>query len=180
MPTGIVDPSRRNAIARAAIEVVASSGVEGLTHRAVAAAAKVPLGSTTYHFASREDLLTAAVEEAKRDWDAFLKSWSDGLDSPDLAVALTALLTDYTGANRARVIVEYELYIAALRRPSLRKISHEWVDALHGILLEYTEAHIAFALTLAFDGLVVRSLISGEPSGFESAEKVFRQIADGR
>jgi TetR/AcrR family transcriptional regulator, regulator of biofilm formation and stress response len=43
------DPERQQRIAEAAIQVVADRGVEGLTHRAVAAGAEVPLGSTTYY-----------------------------------------------------------------------------------------------------------------------------------
>src|SRR5437764_249747 len=58
------DPERRARIAKAAIEVVAQKGIDGLTHRAVAAAAGVPLGSTTYHFATLDDLLEVALHEA--------------------------------------------------------------------------------------------------------------------
>lgn len=44
------DPERRQRIIDAAITVVGERGIAALSHRAVAAAADVPLGSTTYHF----------------------------------------------------------------------------------------------------------------------------------
>ena len=50
------DPHRRERILDAAIEVIAEHGVAGTTHRLIAAAADVPLGSLTYHFASLADL----------------------------------------------------------------------------------------------------------------------------
>lgn len=59
------DPDRRQRIIDAAIRVVAGRGIAGLSHRAVAAEADVPLGSTTYHFASLDDLLIAALRDRK-------------------------------------------------------------------------------------------------------------------
>jgi TetR/AcrR family transcriptional regulator, regulator of biofilm formation and stress response len=50
------DPDRKNRIVDAAIEVIAGQGVAGTTHRLIAAAADVPLGSLTYHFSSLEEL----------------------------------------------------------------------------------------------------------------------------
>src|SRR3954454_22150107 len=64
------DPHRRDRIARAAITVVAERGIAGLGHRAVAAEADVPLGSTTYHFATLDDLLVAALRQSN---EAFLR-----------------------------------------------------------------------------------------------------------
>ena len=52
----------RAAIAQAAIDVVGAGGLGALTHRAVAAEAQVSLSSTTYHFASRHDIIAAAIE----------------------------------------------------------------------------------------------------------------------
>ncbi|MGW1284542.1 TetR/AcrR family transcriptional regulator, partial [Streptomyces sp. NPDC002586] len=49
------DPERRQRIIDAAIRVVGRDGIAGLSHRSVAAEADVPLGSTTYHFATLEE-----------------------------------------------------------------------------------------------------------------------------
>ncbi|MET9414706.1 TetR family transcriptional regulator [Streptomyces klenkii] len=51
------DPQRRIAELSAATEkVIAARGIEGLTHRAIAEEAGVPLGATTYHFAAMNGL----------------------------------------------------------------------------------------------------------------------------
>ena len=54
------DPSRRQRIVDAALTVIATIGVAATTHRRIAAAANVPLGSVTYYFTSLEALLTEA------------------------------------------------------------------------------------------------------------------------
>ena len=178
MPKGVVDPDRRDRIARAAIEVVATAGVDGLTHRAAAEAAGVPLGSTTYHFSSHEDLLEAAIEKAKLDWDAFLAEWETGIDrDADLPRTLAGLVVEMTGPKREQAVVEYELYVAALRRPGLQALSDAWDEALTLTLARHTDALTADALTLAVDGLLLRSLIRGVPLRMDEAEAIFRRIA---
>lgn len=58
------DPERRQRIIDAAIRVVGEKGIGGLSHRSVAAAADVPLGSTTYHFKTLDELLVATLRQA--------------------------------------------------------------------------------------------------------------------
>ena len=58
------DPERRQRIIDAAIRVVGDRGIAGLSHRTVAAEADVPLGSTTYHFKTLDDLMVAALRQA--------------------------------------------------------------------------------------------------------------------
>jgi AcrR family transcriptional regulator len=60
----------RQAILGATMEIIANQGIDAVTHRRVAELARVSPGSTTHHFASREDLLREAfrfyLEQA--DW----------------------------------------------------------------------------------------------------------------
>lgn len=177
MPAGYPDPDRRSVIARAAISVVAERGVEGLTHRAVAAAADLPLGSTTYHFRSLDDLLAAAISEAKAAADAELEAWVAELGpEPDLAAALAALLLEWTTTQRDQAIVEYELYVAALRRPALREIAHEWDRALRKLLERYTDGLTARIVATIADGIVLQSLIHDEQLHAAEVERMLRRI----
>lgn len=52
---------RRTVLADAAIGVLADAGVRGLTHRAVDAAAGLPVGTTSAYLRTRQALLTALV-----------------------------------------------------------------------------------------------------------------------
>jgi len=53
----MIDAKQR--ILLATLEVIRTSGMRGVRHRAVAAQAGVSLGSTTYHFKSIEDLISS-------------------------------------------------------------------------------------------------------------------------
>lgn len=174
--TGRADPHRRERIARSAIEVVAVHGVEGLTHRRVAAAAGVPLGSTTYHFATLDDLLAAGLEAAAAESAAVLKTWEQTLAGRDLVDATTELIVNSMRSQRERVAVRYELYVAALRRPRLRPISTEWSRLLAGIYRQYMDDLTADALAAAVDGLWLGCLVSDEPVPAEQIECVLRRI----
>lgn len=55
----------RNRMARAAAGLLINDGPEAITHRKVAEAAGVPLGSSSYWFKSSRELFAAAVTEAE-------------------------------------------------------------------------------------------------------------------
>src|SRR5216683_6190819 len=54
--------ARRERLIEVTIELVAREGIDAVTHRRVAELAQVPLGSTTYYFASREEMLVEALK----------------------------------------------------------------------------------------------------------------------
>jgi len=165
-------------IAAAAIDVVAKWGVEGLTHRRVAAAARVPLGSMTYHFSSLDDLLLVASElAAERNREAW-RQWRMGLPpQPDLAAELTRLLIEvFSTKERSRSIVQIELYLAAMRRPALRKISVAWGRVVFETLTELTDATTAHALSLMLDSLAAEALVAGEPPARAECLRMFSRV----
>src|SRR5690349_24946758 len=103
------DPERRQRIIDAAIRVVGERGIAGLSHRAVAAAADVPLGSTTYHFATLDDLLVAALRQCN---EAFFREAGErallGAPGADLAVELARFVDETVSRDRPRARLEYE------------------------------------------------------------------------
>jgi DNA-binding transcriptional regulator YbjK len=149
----------------AALQVVVDNGVEGLTHRAVAAVAGVPLGSTTYHFATLDDLLSAAIVEAKKATEIQIAAWAAtlGPDS-DLLESVVNYVMDTLTSNWGRMVVEHELYMAALRRPQLRVLSREWDEAFPAVLSQHTDAVRAHTVALVVDGMFVRAFIHGMPT----------------
>lgn len=54
---------KRESLLDAAITVIARDGLEGFSHRAVAAEAGASLASTTYYFSSKNDLILQAFEQ---------------------------------------------------------------------------------------------------------------------
>src|SRR3954452_720317 len=77
-------PDRHDRIVDAAIGVIAEHGVAGTTHRLIAAAADVPLGSLTYHFTGLDDLRAQAfarfAERMAETYEAHFADVHDGAD----------------------------------------------------------------------------------------------------
>ncbi|MBB3661696.1 TetR/AcrR family transcriptional regulator [Prauserella sediminis] len=174
------DPDRRQRIARAAIEVVAEVGVEKLTHRRVAAAAGVPLGSTTYYFKTLDDLLASALRQAADDDVEHLRTWAAGLDAGgELAEALAELVLHYLGPARAQTVVEHQLYIAALHRPALQHVSQEWDTALADLFAGYTDAETGRALSVLFCGWQLQGIVREQLPERREVEASFRRLLAG-
>ncbi|EST37858.1 hypothetical protein N566_10830 [Streptomycetaceae bacterium MP113-05] len=157
------DPDRRDRMVEAAIRVVDTHGIAGLSHRRVAAEADVPLGSTTYHFASREDLLVAALRRISERWLTGVDDWERALPSDaDLARALARLVEESLTGGRARTRLEYELYLAALRHDAVRPVAAHCVDGLTAVLRRRTpDDATARALAALTDGLTLQLLLTG-------------------
>ncbi|MFE7777564.1 TetR/AcrR family transcriptional regulator [Streptomyces sp. NPDC057445] len=155
------DPERRQRIIDAAIRVAATGGLSRLSHRTVAAEADVPLGSTTYHFASLDELLIAALRQANEGFGRTLRE-SGALAAPDadLAEVLARLMGEWLGGERTGVELEYELYLAALRRPALRPVAAEWTDGVVDVLSRRTDPVTARALVALMDGICLQVLLT--------------------
>lgn len=179
-PRGKNDPDRRERIAKAAIAVVAERGIQGLTHRTAAAAAGVPLGSTTYHFATLDELLAAAVTDAATSNVGHLRDWESALPADaDFAAALADLTLTFLVTERARTIVEFELYVAALHRPSLRPAATAWDDAMMHVFSARTDPVTGRLLSATFCGLLLQATLSATPPTRAEAQALFRRaLAD--
>ncbi|WP_369779046.1 TetR/AcrR family transcriptional regulator [Streptomyces sp. R33] len=149
------DPDRRQRIIDAAIRVVGAQGIAGLSHRSVAAEADVPLGSTTYHFKTLDDLLVAALRQANAGFVPVPDA-----DDPDLAGALARLLGEFLTADRPRAELEYELYLEALRRPALRPVAAEWTESVTAALTRRVDPPTARALVAVMDGISLQVLLT--------------------
>jgi DNA-binding transcriptional regulator YbjK len=123
---------RREQILEAALRVIGRSGRESVTHRAVAEEAGVPLGSTTYYFDSRDDLLRQALEHVSAHEVERYAELGEELRSVKSGRALAdRLISELVAAAEDRVayIAEYELWLEAGRRPELREAAQSWCDA---------------------------------------------------
>ncbi|GHC64076.1 TetR/AcrR family transcriptional regulator [Streptomyces flavofungini] len=156
------DPERRQRIIEAALRVAGEKGIAGLSHRTVAAAADVPLGSTTYHFKTLDDLLVAALREANEVFARLVRE-REVLRDPDadLAAELAALLGEWAARGREGLELEYELYLAALRRPALRPVAAEWCEGIGEVLRERTDPGTARGLMALMDGICLQALLTG-------------------
>jgi DNA-binding transcriptional regulator YbjK len=171
------DPERRQRIIDAAIRVVGHKGIAGLSHRTVAAEADVPLGSTTYHFATLDELLVAALRQANEGF-AEVVAAHPALSDPaaDLPGELARVLGEWLGGDRTGVELEYELYLAALRRPALRPVAAEWAEGVGALLARRTDPVTARALVAVLDGICLQVLLTDTPYDEGYAREVLARV----
>ena len=172
---------RRQDIARAVIDVVAEHGLRGLTHRRVAEAADVPLGSTTYHFETLDDLMVAGLElAADRNLAMMRRAAEDLAPGNDVAGWLADLAIAMVTTWRESNIAERELYLEAIRNPALRPVARRWDSELADLLEPHMDSRDAAWLACwAIDGLAVTLLISDDPPDRQRIVAQMRRLYSG-
>jgi DNA-binding transcriptional regulator YbjK len=174
------DPQRKERILDAAIAVLAEHGVAGATHRLIASAADVPLGSLTYHFDSLEDLRAQAFTRlSQRVSVSYEAHFTDVATVDDLVEAVTELVHDAVGADAGEWAVTYELYQAALRNPALRVVTEGWMRASRAVLERFVDGETARALDALIEGMVMHRMLSTAPGTREQTRTAVRRIVAG-
>ena len=158
------DPERRQRIVEAAIGVIAEHGVAGTTHRLVAAAADVPLGSMTYHFTGLDDLLAQAFAvHAERMAVVYESHFAAVRSRDDVVEAVTDLVHGDAGADDRDWAVSYELYLAALRDPALRTVTETWMRRSRAVLEQFVDTTTARGIDALIEGLVMHKVLATSP-----------------
>ncbi|QYN38371.1 TetR family transcriptional regulator [Pseudonocardia sp. DSM 110487] len=173
-------PDRRTEILDGALHVLAEHGMRGLTHRAVDAAAGIPLGSTSYYFRSRSALVEGCVERLL-ELDLAVEAAAIpavDLDAHVLADALVDVAVGMVTTQRYRTVARYELTLAATRDPQLKALfvrAGDTIRAFAAGLLRAAGApdpdRSAEELAATFDGFLFTALVRGphEPAALTTA-----------
>lgn len=149
---------RRQRVLEGALKAISRHGVEGLTHRRVAEAAGVSVSATTYHFATLEDLLEAAIREAVEHNMAQLRERFSADTPASAPQALADYIVESATSDRQDIVVASELYVAALRRERLRDVAAAWDQAWIELLTPLV-GDAAEATTAAIGGLLMRAAL---------------------
>ena len=133
--------ARRLLLLQTTLRLIADEGIDAVSHRSVAEAAGVPLGSTTYWFASRQDMLRQALEHFARLEIETLRErlaavLGRRLSRKRLVDEFTDLLMPQLGQARWRTVAQYAFLQEAARQPELEPICREWTDAWQQALAE--------------------------------------------
>lgn len=158
------DPHRRDRIVDACLEVVAASGVAGTSHRKVAQAADVPLGSMTYHFSGMDELLREALSRFARGVSDRFEERLRGARDRDRAVeAVVAITADDVFASPRDLVLTHELYTLAARDPSFRDITVAWMERSRAALERHFDPLTARLLDAQIEGLTIHSALDSAP-----------------
>ena len=160
-PVRRYDPDRKARIVEATVEVIAEYGVAGTTHRRIAAAADVPLGSLTYHFTGLEDLLAQAFRQQAERMSASYEAHFAAVGTPaEFIEAVTDLIHGLTDDDPRDWAVAYELYLAALRDPALRSVTESWMRTSRAVLERFVDPTTARGVDALIEGIVMHKTLS--------------------
>ena len=170
------DPDRRDRIIDACLDVVAAHGVAGTSLRRVAAAADVPLGSMTYHFAGRDELLREAFGRFTREASAqFDQRMAEAPDRDAALRAVVRLITLDVFATQRDLVLSHELYTLAARDPAFRDLTNGWMRRSRAALGRHFDPATSRVLDAFVEGMTIhRALDTEAPDGVDLLDAVRR------
>jgi DNA-binding transcriptional regulator YbjK len=174
------DPERRQRIVDATLDVIALHGVPGTTHRRIAAAAAVPLGSVTYYFASLGELLTAAfLQLAEQASTAFRARLAQAGDRASACEAIVDIIAGSVWAEPRTLLLSYELYAFAARNPPVSAVMQQWMDNSRTALERFFDPLTARALDALVEGIGIHNSIDPHPLDRPAIRTIVLRITDG-
>ncbi len=125
--------ARQRPLMEATLRLIGRRGLDGVTHRAVAAEAKASLGAVTHHFRSRDALIEAALRHALARETGRLRALALSLQDKaiDVDAWIESLVVWYDRELKADAemhIACYEAFLAAARTPHYRLVVEEWFE----------------------------------------------------
>lgn len=158
------DPGRRRRIIAACLDVIARHGVAGTTHRKVAEAADVPLGSMTYHFDGMRELLHEAFTRFAVTSSEQLEARMAAAKDVEMAKQLIAEAISGVVQGRPRdLVLTHELYALAARDPSFRGIANAWMARSRRVLERHFDPPTARILDALVEGLAIHEALDNQP-----------------
>ncbi len=164
------EPARRRILV-ATLLVIAEDGLDAVRHRRVAELAGVSLGSTTYHFRDRDELVREAfalyLDEAAATVHELLATPSRP-DPVDALLELVVELYGYEFEDPPLVLAEYELILHAARDADLGERFCVWEATQRSAIAEVLAdagagdpEEAAATLVALLRGLEVEALVAG-------------------
>jgi DNA-binding transcriptional regulator YbjK len=134
MPRSRKGVKRKSEIVDAALRIIGRDGIQGVSMRAVAAEASVPLGTASYYFSDKDELIEAAFlrhtqRETARVVSAIANLGRD-LTSTEVASRLADFVIQGLTEYREQLITEYQFLNESVRRENLRRASAAWLQSL--------------------------------------------------
>ena len=171
------DPERRDRIIDACLDVIVERGVAGASHRRIAAAAGVPLGSMTYHFTGMEELLREAFHRfALSVSGQFEQRMFDARDAEEAKAAVVALITADLLSTRRDLVLTSELYTLAARKPEFRDLTNQWMARSRAALERHFDPVTARLLDALIEGLSLHRGLDIEPHDVTTVVEAVERI----
>lgn len=173
------DPERRDRIVEACIGVIAEVGVAGTSHRVVAAAAGVPLGSMTYHFDGIDDLVHEALDRfAHRVSDRFEARMRAVTTREEAIAAVEQIVQVDALPDRHDLVLTQELYGVAARDERFRDITDRWMSRSRAAFERHFDPVTARMLDALTEGLTLHRTLGSGALPLADTREAIRRITD--
>lgn len=167
----------RQRLVDATHRVVAESGVPAITFRSVAKMAGVSLGTVSYHFSDKIELMQAAISYSRdRFRSRCMMTWSRARAGQDLAGCLAELTELLTHKTRDELLVDYELFLAAFDNAATRPLAVDWSQDVFEDIGQLTTPSKARLVTYFFEGLCLHAAKLGKSFPAAEVEPLFREL----
>lgn len=152
------DPERRQRIIDATARIIGSRGMNAVTFRSVATEAGVPLGSTTYHFVDKDDLLRSTVQSLKERSNEHIGAvLRRAIPSLGVARGVAATVEEITTDWRDEFFQGYGVYISTFSQRNLRDEVVDWT--LVELFEEFMSPAAATALGYFVEGVLTHVIL---------------------
>ncbi|OXR40176.1 HTH-type transcriptional repressor KstR [Nocardia cerradoensis] len=161
----------RRRILDVTLDLIGHHGIDGLSNRIIAKGADVSLGTLTYHFASREDLLVEALQLFVDDEINRLTILASRIENDPTGlgqVLANAREAIEDQAARTKQVAQLELYLHSTRHPGLQEAAARCFQAYDNVATSALRAlgipepeRLAPLLGALIDGFELRRLAVG-------------------
>ncbi len=171
------DPDRRNRIIDTCLDVIAEVGVAGASHRRVADAADVPLGSMTYHFTGMDELLKEVFTRfAGTVADRFEARMAAARNAAEARDAVVAIILDDVFGDPRDLVLTHELYTLSAREPAFRAITASWMARSRAALERHFDPETARILDALIEGLTIHRALDAEQRDPDEVRRAVHRV----
>ena len=165
-------PERREQILAAACRAILERGFPATRIADIAAAARVSTGTVHYYFATKDEVLVAALRWASGRLFARLEHPAADESCTERLARLLAVSVPYPGPARDEYVLWIELWLRVLHQPELlpqcEDVSAQWRGFFHDVVRRGVEAG-EFAPAAAPAEVAERLVAFVDGVGFETA-----------
>lgn len=171
------DPDRRARILQATLDMLVEHGISHITHRKIAEAAGVSLGSMTYYFDGIESLLSEAFTQFAVEMSNSYRSRLEQARSADEACeAVVDMICGEEIATSWNLQVMYQLYAYANRTPALKIIMQDWMSRSQQALETFFDPITARTLDAFVEGMTLHYVTDRQPMSREDLTRMVAKI----
>lgn len=176
--------ARREALLRAAIDVIAAKGAAAVTHRAVTEAAGVPLATASYFFDSINELTAEAIQVHTTRRVQELQKLTEEAASASLGNGVDRAVAENRLADRAQILAMVEVYLYAARNSDRRELAAQMLASFEALAADALRAAgapspepMARSFVALVDGYSLNSMASADQQvPIEDLNEAFRAM----